>query len=127
MKKNVIKVSVLIFSLFIAFSCSSTKAAEEELLETVIDQDSSLTEEESTTEPELQPPAPVSSEPEEKTETPVKNEDVFDDIFDDTFYPKKEWYIYKKNGQNVYKGPFLTLEEALFAWISDPKIKPAKK
>ncbi len=131
MKKNVIKVSVLIFSLFILFSCSSTKTAEEDLnetsSETFIEQDAVPAEQEINTEPELQSTLPPPVQPEETAETAAKKEDVFDDIFDDTFYPKNEWCIYKKNGQNIYKGPFYTLEEALFVWISDPKIKPAKK
>ncbi|MCQ2584860.1 MAG: ankyrin repeat domain-containing protein [Treponema sp.] len=46
---------------------------------------------------------------------------------EDVYTVKKEWFIYYKKAEKVTAGPFDTVEEAISAWIDNPKIKPKGK
>lgn len=46
---------------------------------------------------------------------------------EEVFTIKKEWFIYYKKATKITAGPFDTVEEAISAWIDNPKIKAKSK
>lgn len=46
---------------------------------------------------------------------------------EETYKVKREWFVYYKKATKITAGPFDTVEEALNAWIENPKIKAKGK